>query len=449
MARKPIPCSPDSERLFLGSVLLDAQLFSQVQLEPEDFSLEPHRHIWSCMQAMADQNISIDRVTLANELLRFDQLENVGGLSYLVSLDDGLPKVFNALSYAQIIQEKSRLRKLILLANKLQSRAMDTTELSSDIVQDALLKFQEIGIDISGQDVASGAEIIQNRPGLNAILSPERGIPTGFAGIDRLLYGLRQGRIYVVGADTTTGKSAFAVNIAHNIASTGKPVLYFTLEMGHEEIMQRILAAQARVSLEKINCQALSEMERHYLSDAAEEVSGYPIYIDESPELSILDFYRKTQQMIRDKGIKVVVVDYLQIMDWQSGRRNMPRFTKENEALSYITKHFKSFARMLKIPVILVSQLSRQRALRSAKDLRPKLRDLHGSSSIEKDCHVALLIYREEMDQPAREEFKGLAEVNVAKNRGGRQGTVRMRFYGDWTLFVEENDIQPVARAVA
>ncbi len=437
-----LPCNVDAERFVLGSILLEPTAFPSIagSLAPDDFSLEKHRVIFNRMQQMVELGEVIDRMTLANELLRYKELDHVDGLSYLVSLDDGLPKIFNIASYASIVKNKSSLRRAILVAQHLINRCMIGEEPPNDILAGTSIELEKILSSTAPLPAKSTHEVVQDYPGgAKEFFQPPRGISTGFMRLDNLLYGLQPETIYVIGADTSVGKSSLAWNIAANVARRGTPVIYYSLEMSKESLVRRLASRSARIPLQSMLRNELSMMELDTLEKASEE--RLPLYVDDIASLTIHDFRTKTKRYMHEKGVKLAIVDYLQIMQFQGG--TMPKFRDEREAISYATKLFKQSAKDLGIPIIEVSQLSRMRTLRSTKDLRPKLRDLHGSSTIEKDCDTCLLVYREEMDHPGRPENRGFAEVIVAKNRNGLLGTVNMKFSGELTEFYE-TDEQPI-----
>lgn len=443
---KGLPTSLDTERLVLGSIFRQATAFAEVEhlITPDDFSLEKHRVIFRRMLEMRELGEEIDRITLATHLHAYGELEKIDGLTYLNSLDDGLPEIFHVDAYARIVKEKSVLRQTIFRCQHIMNQCFEANIKPQEILGDAVEQLTELNLfDDKVTSVTPGQVVTEYPGGIDAFLRPQPGIATGFPLLDDVLYGLQPECVYVIGADTSVGKSSLAMNIAYNIVLRGEPVLYFSLEMSRDALVRRMISSRAHVPLHDIMTGEANLVDIQGMKDAFEGIAGLSLYIDEDPYCSASDIRAKTEQHLRKHKIKLAVIDYLQIMDWQSKRAEMPRFRDEREALTYITKRIHQYSKELHLPIILVSQLSRGRTMRSAKDLRPKLRDLHGSSTIEKDADSVILIYREEMDHPTKMKIKGRAEAIVAKNRNGRLGTVHMKFTGEFTQFEETAPPEP------
>jgi replicative DNA helicase len=433
---KGLPANLDAERFVLGSVLKQDADVGKIELEPADFSLETHRRIWRRMLEMHKNGDAIDRLTLSNELMRYNELSNIGGMSFLTTLDDGLPRIVNLPQWAKIVKEKSVLRQTIFRSQHLMNECLVAETPASEILSNAAHDF--IALNSFTQSLASatpGGVVEAYKGGIDAFLAPPPGLSTGFAQLDQALYGLQPATTYVIGADTSVGKSSYALQLAMQVASSWTPVLYCSLEMSKEALVRRLVSSRAGVALHKIMGGKANLVEMQTMKTAHEELANLPLYLDDDPYCSAISFGKKIEQHIRQHKIKLAVLDQLQLLDWQG--KGTTRFRDEREAISFATRQCVQYVKQFGIPIIEVSHLSRNRALRSTKDLRPKLRDLHGSSSIEKDANSVMFIYRPEMDEPGRREVRGRAELLVAKNRDGALGTIHMRFEGEFTRFRE------------
>ena len=433
---KGLPSNVDAERFVLGAILMQDTDVGNLELDPEDFSLEKHRRIFRRMKEMHELGEPIDRVTLANELIRYGELESVDGLSYIVSLDEGLPKIFNLVAYAKIVKEKAVLRQTIFRARQLMNECLVAESPAAEILSGATHDL--ISLNTFTAPLASatpGGVVEAYAGGIDAFLSPPPGMSTGFAQLDDMIYGLQPATTYVIGADTSVGKSSYSLQLAFQVASAGTPVLYCSLEMSKEALVRRLVSSKAEVALHKIMSGCANLVELHAMKAVHEEIANLPLYLDDDPYCSALTFGKKIEQHIRQHKIKLAVLDQVQLLDWQG--KGSTRFRDEREAISFATRQCVQYVKQFGIPIIEVSHLSRNRATRSTKDLRPKLRDLHGSSSLEKDANTVMFIYRPEMDEPARRELRGRAELLIAKNRDGALGTIHMQFEGKFTRFRE------------
>ncbi len=443
---RPLPSSLDAERSVLGSIVLDGQRFSEVAhlLVPDDFSTDAHRKIFRRMGEMHELTEPIDLSTLGEQLFRNQELESIGGLTYLMSLYDGLPKIIHIEAYAKIVKQKAVLRHTITRCEHVKNLCFDASSDPKEILSSAIEELTTLNDFGDAVKSANPGKVVADYPGgIEAFLRPERGIATGFPQLDDVLYGLQPECVYVIAADTSVGKSSLGMNIATNVAKQGNGVLVFALEMSKEMLVRRMVSAGARVKLHNIMTGMADMVDIESLKEAHQAIIDLPLYIDDDSYCSVTDIHEKIAQHIRQYGIKLVVIDQLQIMDYQTRRKGQPHFRDEREALTYITRHLHQYAKQFKIPIIEVSHLSRARTMRAAKDLRPKLRDLHGSSTIEKDADTVILLYREEMDNPNKPKVRGRAELAVAKNRNGRLGTIHMKFEGEFTSFEETEAPSP------
>lgn len=438
---KALPSNVDAERFVLGSILLKDSYFPQViaELEERDFSLEKHRRMLASMRELSQRGERIDRVTLAYELDRRGQLESVDGLNYLVSLDHGLPELINIESYIRIIKETSIERSLIFVAARAaqstMGRMQNIGEVLSATAKD-ILKLQA-AIAPKEEHVLTPQQIIERDPA--AFFTPwdvNPGIQTGFEKFDEMVYGLVPGSIYVIAADTRFGKTSLLLNIADYIIRGGRGFVIFTGEMKSDTVIHRMACSSTGLSYSKFRKGKFDGDERQAFKNEINGLMERPLLLDETMPLSIHDFKIRATRAVQEKGAKVIGVDYLQRMNLRNSGDGM-KFRDQLEAIDYISGEFMSIAKALGVPLVYLSQFSRAKRMRDKSDRRPKLSDLHGSSSLEKDSHVVVAIYREEFDKPNAPELKGTAELIVLKNRNGPEGTIKMKFLGSSMRFIE------------
>src|SRR5882672_364674 len=426
---KGLPANLDAERFVLGSILMDDSYYIQAAgaLEADDFSLEKHRRIFARMAEIHQRGERIDRVTLANELMGRNQLEAVDGLSYLVSLDDGLPQTFNIESYIRIVKDKAILRKIIFASQNLMNRCISSDEEPSQILAGAEETLLKLGESQVKSGLMSPAQIIEDyQGGLNSFLDPSKrikGISTGFSKLDEMTGGLHAGELIILAARPSMGKTALALNIAQHVAAKlDKAVAVFSLEMSKESLLTRMLCASARVDSQKFRSGYLNSEERQRLQVAASQLVRAPLFIDDTAGANLMDMHAKLRrlQAERREEIGLVVVDYLQLM---SGRG---RFENRNQEISTISRGFKMLSKELNVPLLVLSQLSRAPETRQG-DHRPQLSDLRESGSIEQDADLVAFI--------DREDLRGMAELIVAKQRNGPIGKVDLVFLHHLTKF--------------
>ena len=442
---KGLPASLDAERYVLGSILLDDSLFIQVGavLDPEDFSLEKHRRIFMRMADLNDRGEKIDHLTLAEELTKHNQLEACDGYSYLVSLDDGLPQIHNLESYVRIVKDKSLLRRLIFVSHNLINRCLTAEEEAQDILASAEEILLKLGDTKTRVGLASPGEIIDEfHGGLNVFLDPSQriqGLSTGFKRFDELTGGLHGGELVIFAGRPAMGKTALALNIAqHAAVRLKKTVAVFSLEMSKEALLTRLLCAGARVDSHKFRLGYLDAEERRRLQAAASELVEAPLYIDDTSGSNLMDMHAKLRRLQAERPLGLVVLDYLQLM---SGRG---RFENRVQEISALSRGLKLMAKELKVPVLVLSQLSRAPETRPG-DHRPQLSDLRESGSIEQDADVVAFIFREEVYKQEREDLRGQAELILSKQRNGPTGKINLVFLHKLTKF--ENRVEDLGEA--
>ena len=432
-----LPANLDAERFVLGSILMDDSSFIQIagSLDAGDFCLEKHKRIFSRMAELYERGERIDRVTVANELMKHNQLESIDGLSYLVSLDDGLPTISNLDSYVRIVKDKSILRRIIFNSQKLIDRCVlgeEEPELILSSAEESLLK---LGESRAKDALANPDRIIREFDGgLNAFLDPSKrikGISTGFTKLDEMTGGLHGGELVILAARPSMGKTALALNIAQHVAmnpAMKHTVAVFSLEMSKESLLTRMICAGARVDQQKFRAGFLNQDERRRLQKAAAEMVQAPLFIDDTPGTNLMDIHAKLRRLRAEHGLDLVIVDYLQLMSSRGRHEN------RNQEVSALSRGFKLMAKELNVPMLVLSQLSRAPETRPG-DHRPQMSDLRESGSIEQDADVIGFIFREEVYKQDREDLKGLAELLLAKQRNGPTGKINLVFLREFTKF--------------
>lgn len=439
---KGLPANLDAERCVLGSILLDDALFPQVAavLDAGDFSLEKHRRIFLRMGELNSRGEKIDHLTLAEELNRHKQLEACDGYSYLVSLDEGLPRIENLESYVRLVKEKSMLRQLISLSQNLIRRCMAGEEEAQEILANAEELLLKMGESRNRAGLSSTGEIIEEYPGgLNTLLDPAsriRGLSTGYKRFDEMTGGLHEGELIVVAGRPSMGKTALALNIAEHVAvKLKKTVAIFSLEMSKEALFSRLLCSGARVHSHHYRVGYLDAEERRRLQRAATQLVEAPLFIDDSAGTTLMDMHAKLRRLQAERPLALVVLDYLQLMTARG------KFDSRVQEVSALSRGLKLLAKELKVPLLALSQLSRAPEMRKG-DHRPQLSDLRESGSIEQDADVVAFIYREEVYNQKREDLKGKAELILAKQRNGPTGSIDLVFRGELMRF--ENRVEDV-----
>jgi replicative DNA helicase len=412
-------------------------------LDSDDFNLEKHRRIFGRMKDLYDRGERIDRVTLANELIKQGQLESVDGLGYLVSLDDGLPEIANLDSYIRIIKDKSTLRRLIFSAQKVIDRCLIGDEGPDQILASAEESLLKLGEARTKDELVSPMAVIEAFPGgVGAFLDPStrvRGLSTGFAKFDEMTGGLNGGELVILAARPSMGKTALAMNIAQHVAThpqMRKPVAVFSLEMSSASLMTRLLCSGARVDMHKFRAGYLNQDERRKLQVTLATMTESPLFLDDTAGVNLMDVHAKLRRMKNQHGLSLVVIDYLQLMSSRGRSEN------RNQEVSAISRGLKLLAKELDVPFLVLSQLSRAAETRPG-DHTPQLSDLRDSGSIEQDADLVMFIYREEVYKRDREDLKGLADIIIAKQRNGPIGKVPLRFLGAYTRFENRVDDLP------
>jgi replicative DNA helicase len=432
-----LPVNLDAERFVLGAILMDDALYIQVAgtLEATDFSLEKHRRIFLRMGELFERGDRIDRVTVANELLKQNQLESVDGISYLVSLDEGLPALANLDSYIGIVKDKATLRRIIFTSQQLIDRCLIGEEEPDEILASAEESLLKLGETRAEDALSSPKRILEDfEGGINAFLDPSKrikGLSTGFLKLDEMTGGLHPGELVILAARPSMGKTALALNIAQHVAmrpGENQTVAVFSLEMSKESLLTRMICAGARVDQQKFRAGYLNQDERRRLAKAASDLVQAPLFIDDTSGAHLMDIHAKLRRLKSEQGLAMVVVDYLQLMTARG------RYENRNQEISTLSRGLKLLAKDLKVPMLVLSQLNRAPETRPG-DHRPQLSDLRESGSIEQDADLVAFIFREEVYKPDREDLRGMAELLVSKQRNGPTGKVNLVFLREFTKF--------------
>ena len=436
LIEQSLPVNLDAERFVLGAIMTDESAFIQVggKITEDDFSLAKHKVIFRRIGDLQDRGEKIDRITLANELLKHGELPSVDGLSYLVSLDDGLPQIYNLDSYINIIKEKSLLRRIITVSQGLINRALTGAEDPIQIIGAAEEALVGLGDIQSRTTLSNPAQIIDEfQGGINAFLDTSKrikGIGTGFLKLDEMTGGLREGELVILAARPAMGKTAFALNIAQHVATNArspKAVAVFSLEMSKESLLTRMLCAAARVDQQKFRNGFLNQEERNRLQESASEMYHAPLFIDDTAGTNLLDIHAKLRRLQAEHELGLVVIDYLQLMQG-------PKRENRVQEVSSLSRGLKLMSKDLRVPFLVLSQLSRASETRQG-DHRPMLSDLRESGSIEQDADMVMFIFREEVYRPDKESLKGIAEIIMGKQRNGPTGRLKLAFLNRFTKF--------------
>ncbi len=433
--RKLPPQQIEAEQSLLGGIMVDSSgLPSALEvLKGDEFYKESHRVIYTVIQDLFERNEPVDILTVTNLLEERKQLESVGGASYIAALTDAMPTSSNVAAYAKIINEKAVLRKLIQSANEIISFAYGGGKSSEEVLdtaESAIFRIAERKIRNSyfplKEVIKKNIETIERYQEYRESVT---GVPSGYKELDKLTAGFQKSDLIIIAARPSMGKTALGLCVARNAAKdSGVPVAFFSLEMSKEQLAMRLLCSEARVDSHKIRSGFLSSQECGKLLQAAGLFMDVPIYIDDTPGISPLELRAKARRIMADKGLGLVVVDYLQLM---RGRETVERREQE---ISEISRSLKGLAKELDIPVIAIAQLNRK--VEERADKRPLLSDLRESGAIEQDADVIAFIYRDEVYAKQGCKEPGVAEIIIGKQRNGPSGeTVKLAYISTYTRF--------------
>ncbi|NLI16041.1 MAG: replicative DNA helicase, partial [candidate division Zixibacteria bacterium] len=426
------PQAIEAEQAVLGAMLLSKDAIdAAVELLNQNYFYRPaHRKIYRAIIDLYDKNEPADIVTVAEELNSRGQLEDIGGRSYLAGLTESTPGIANVSHYAKIVLEKATLNRLIEATNSILSRSYETGQQADDLLDYAEQEIFSIKEDKLKGTFTPLSTILSDTFHMIEEYSQREGyitgVPSGFDDLDKLTSGFQKSDLIVIASRPSVGKTAFSLNIAEHVAADRKiPVMIFSLEMSKEQLAQRLLCARARVSAHLMRTGRLADEQWTNLSIAVGPLSEAPIFIDDSPSLTVLEMRAKARRLKSREDIGLIIVDYMQLI---KGPTNVESRQQE---ISYISRSLKGLARELKVPIIALSQLSRQVELRG-KDAKPQLSDLRESGAIEQDADVVIFIHRNRDDEG---HLGTEAEIIIGKQRNGPTGIVNLAFVKDYARY--------------
>ncbi len=429
------PQNVEAEESLLSAILIDnSTLLEIIELvSADDFYRSAHKKIFRSMIDLFERDEPIDLITVTNNLKSKNQLEDIGGATYLAGLIDSVPLAVNARHYAKIIYEKSCLRQLIAKSNEITRQCYEDNKDLDDIMDFAERSIFDISENKTRQSfhpisdiIVSNIVTLEEKQNSKSLIT---GIPSGFADLDRLTSGFQNSDLIIIAARPSMGKTALALNIARNAAvENNTPTAIFSLEMSKEQLSMRMLCSDARVDSSRLRSGFFSMEDWENITEAAGILSESPIFIDDSPVISATEIRAKARRLKIDKNIGMIIIDYLQLM-----RSNRTMERRELE-ISDISRSLKALAKELNLPVIALSQLNRM--LEQRNDKRPRLSDLRESGALEQDADVVAFIYRDEVyNSEENNPHKGTAEIILAKQRNGPTGSVTLSFLNSYTRF--------------
>ena len=429
-----LPHNLEAEKAVIGCILQDnkALAASAEIIKPEDFYFDANREIYGISMQLFNENVPVDMVTVSDRLTRYDKLDAVGGVTYLTSLAMSITTTENVVYYAQIIKEKAILRKLSKTATAINTIAMAQDSETDKVLERATQMIIDVSTDRDKSDIVPVSDIIMEtyQQMVENASNPDKltGLATGFDELNRRCGGFHGGEFILIAGRPGMGKSSFAVNIAEHMSIVdGKTVAIFNLEMPRDSILKRILCSQALIDSSKMVTGKIEGDDWARLGRILDKIAAAPLYIDDSSVVTVSEIRAKCQRLKQTKGLAMVVIDYLQLM--QGSGKNESRQSE----VSDISRSLKIMAKELGVPVIALSQLSR--ASETRQDKRPMLSDIRESGAIEQDADMVIFLYRDEYYNKETED-KGLAEVIIAKHRAGETGTFKLGWKGQYTKFV-------------
>ena len=438
------PQNIEAEQSVLGAMLIEKEAIPKVMeiLRDTDFYREAHRVIFNAMLELYNKNEAVDMITVTEILKRDNKLEAVGGIAYVTSLANAVPTAPNVTYHASIIEEKSILRQLVSVSTQIASMGYEANDDVKNIIDSAESKILEISNRKKTADFTPINEIVLDSfKSIEALMGNKNGLtglPTGFEDLDNLTSGLHGSDFIILAARPSMGKTAFALNVVQNVAiraakkvgGAPKTVAFFSLEMSKEQLVQRMLCAEANIDSQRLRIGELRDEDWAMLINTADTLSSANIYIDDTAGITAMDMRSRARRLKAEHGLDLIVVDYLQLMQG-SGKKN--NSGDRQQEVSEISRSLKALARELDVPVIALSQLSRSVEARQVK--RPMLSDLRESGSLEQDADIVAFLYREDYYNPETEN-KNITELIIAKHRNGPVDTVNLFFHKQYTKFV-------------
>lgn len=441
------PHNLEAEQAVIGAILLDADSFSTAaeRLSPADFYRTNHQVIFAAMLKLFEKGDPIDLVTVTTLLMDENKLDVAGGVPYLTELSESVPTAANIDFYSKIVEEKALLRRIIQTSTDIITQAYTREDEVEAVLDEAERKMLSVSSRKNSQSFKAIKDVLievyDNIETLHHAKDDVTGIPTGFRDLDRMTSGFQKNDLIIIAARPSMGKTAFALNIAQNVAtSTDENVAIFSLEMGAEQLVQRMLSSEGNIDGQRLRTGKLTDEDWTKLTAAMGSLSHAGIYIDDSPGLRVADIRSKCRRLKQEHGLGMIIIDYLQLIQGSEGSRE-----NRQQEVSEISRSLKGLARELEVPLIALSQLSR--SVESRQDKRPMMSDLRESGSIEQDADIVGFLYRE--DYYDTESENSNIEIIIAKQRNGPTGTVELAFVRHCNKFLDldfqysEQDIPP------
>jgi replicative DNA helicase len=434
------PASVHAEMTILGAMLVEpvAIIDATMLLKTDDFALDSHRKIYASILQLVELGHGVDIVTVTDYLSKKKELDSVGGLPYLASLSEGLPRKLSIESYVRIVRDKSLMRQLLTVCDMGMIEASDQSREALDVLNQVTSRLTEISEHAVTGGFSDITAIVKDSFGsIDALYEQGRevtGLATHYVEFDRMTSGLQESELIIIAARPSMGKTAWAINIAENAAVRGgKVVAVFSLEMSKASLLRRMLASQALVNSKAIQTGMLMRDDRAKLVKGLELLMESKIFIDDTPGITLAEMRAKARRLKQQQGqLDLIVIDYLQLMTGSNS--NAKGFENRTQEVSAISRGLKALAKEMKVPVVALSQLSRASEQRGG-DKKPLLSDLRESGSIEQDADVVCFIHREEYYDRENEDLKGKAEIIIAKQRNGPTGSIQLAYLADFTRF--------------
>lgn len=429
------PYSQEAEEATIGGVILNPSSFLTISsfLKAEDFFLVRHQRIWEVLQKLIERGDPVDIVFIRKELEAHNYLQTVGGMSYVSQLINNAPSSNYTEVYARLVERAAVRRKLIKAAQEIATLATDETMTLDNVIAEAeakLFNVSESQIKRSFVSMSDGLRAYYEHISEIIARSGVVGVPSGFRDLDALLGGFQRSDLLVFAGRPGMGKTSFLLTVALNAARRGNRVAIFTMEMGVDQILQRLVAMESRINVQNLRLGNLTPQELNRFTEVIGRLSPLPIFIDDTPALTPTDIRVRARRLAHEYGLDLIIVDYMQLMN----AGNSIRETNRVQEISYISRSLKEIARELNVPLISAAQLSR--AVEQRTDKRPVLSDLRESGSIEQDADIVMFLYRDEVYN-ATTDFPNQAEVIVAKHRNGPTGTITLFFEKSLTKFMD------------
>ena len=433
-----IPASLEAEQALLGAILLEPKAFLNIAsfLDGDDFFLKRHEYIWTALSRLQDRNDAIDYVTLTQELQDMSVLDEIGGQAYLTSLVNNTPSSVHADVYGRLVERTAIRRKMLLASDEIRRLAVDEELPIDKVISEAeLALFSVSNSQIKREFVPIWDAVSEYYDEMERLLAAGEGMvgmPTGFKALDGLLGGFQKSDLVVFAGRPGMGKTSWILTVALNVARRGARVAIFTMEMGVEQMVQRLISMETGIRIQQLRSANISAREHTRFTEAISRISNLPLFIDDTPSITPIEMRTKCRRLQHEYGLDIVMVDYMQLMSAGKAYEN-----NRVQEISYISRSLKELARELNVTILSTAQLSR--AVEQRQDKRPQLSDLRESGSIEQDADAVLFLYRDEVYNPDTTEFPNQADVLLSKHRHGPTGTIQLYFEKTITKFMDVN----------